>query len=442
MDTVFSESIGFNPALPTLMHIDLNSCFATVEQQANPLLRGKPVAVAAYTTGNGCILAASREAKQVGVATGMRVRDGRTLCPHLVVLPSDPAKYRFVNRKLLALFRDYTSDVEVKSIDEMVLDLAKSPALTRRASLGVSSAMLLIGREIKRRIKEEIGEWLTVSVGISTNRFLAKTASGLHKPDGLDLITRDNIIAILSGLKLTDLCGIKKGNGGRLTFAGITTALAFYRAPIATLKLAFRSVVGYHWWLRLHGWEADDREFDRKSFGHSYALYKPYETTDVKLHQILCQLVEKMGYRLREHGYTAQGIHVACLYSDYTYWHHSQKLPKPLYASRDLFEAAMGVLLSGIVKPVRTLSVSCFNLAPEPCRQIPLFDDEVKKKALTKALDTLVGRWGQFVIVPGRMMSMEQKVVDRIAFGAVSELDDVVYREQIEKVADGDLPNS
>src|SRR3989338_166345 len=111
----------FNPAPSTIMHVDLNSCFATVEQQANPLLRGKPVVVGAYTTPGGCVLAASREAKIFGIKTGMRVGEAKSICKNVIVLPSDPWKYRFINRKLLALFSTYTPDVEVTSIDEMVL---------------------------------------------------------------------------------------------------------------------------------------------------------------------------------------------------------------------------------------------------------------------------------------------------------------------------------
>lgn len=431
MDIIYHESVGFNPVLPTVMHIDLNSCFATVEQQANPRLRGRPIAVAAYTTGNGCILAPSVEAKRFGVKTGMRVRDGLSLCPEMLILSSDPEKYRFVNRKFLTLLSQYSSNLEVKSIDEMVLNFRHAPKMAD-TTLGTKEKMISLGREIKERIKDEIGEWLTVSVGISTNRFLAKTAAGLHKPDGLDVITGDNIKSVLSKLSLEELCGIKEGNGGRLRLAGITTPLAFYNSSVKRLKLAFESIVGYHWWLRLHGWEADDREFDRKSFGHSYALYKPYPPTDLRLHQILCQLVEKMGKRLRAHEYTARGIHVSCLFFDYTAWHHGQKLLQPLYASRDLFEAARMVLLKASPKPVRLLAVSCFNLSSEVFEQIKLFADVSRKKSLTRALDRLTDRWGAFMVVPARMLSMEQKVIDRIAFGGVQDLPETIFKDAVD----------
>ena len=176
---------NFNPISPTVFHVDLNSCFATIEQQANPILRGKPIAVVSYMTDNGCILAASREAKALGVKTAMRIREARFFCPSLRVLSPDPAKYRFVNRKLLMLLSAYSDSVTVKSIDEMVLDVKHAPTFS-------PMNMLSLGQEIKKRIRDEIGEWLTVSIGISTNRYLAKIASGLHKPDGLDIIDRNN----------------------------------------------------------------------------------------------------------------------------------------------------------------------------------------------------------------------------------------------------------
>jgi DNA polymerase-4 len=432
------------------MHVDLNSCFASIEQQANPNLRGKPVAVAAYTTGGGCILAASREAKKLGIKTGMRVREGTAIYPALKVLSPDPNKYRFVNRKLVALLRSYSANVEVKSIDEMVVDFRNAPKITNHESRitnqekgrnmipascfilqKVTSRMQAIGAEIKARIKDEIGEWLTVSIGIAPNRFLAKTASELHKPDGLDVITGENIESILGGMELEELCGIKKGNGGRLRICGITTALEFYRSGIKELKYAFRSVVGYHWWLRLHGWEADDREFSRKSFGHSYALYKPYRPGDRELKQILCQLTLKMGRRLRRQGYAAGGIHVACLFPDWSFWHEAHKLPKNLFAGDDLFKSALAVLSRSPNQPVRIISVSCYGLVSDKTEQLDLYTDTSRKKSLTQALDSISDRFGEGTVSSGLTLSMERKILDRISFGGVKDLEELVFRDSL-----------
>src|SRR3990172_5484383 len=152
----------FNPSASTVMHIDLNSCFATIEQQANPLLRGKPIAVAAYATSAGCILAPSIEAKRYGVKTGMRVKEGKLLCPSLIVLSPDPWKYRNVHVQLRRLLSEYTNDFVPKSIDEFVLNLEGYPCLVAGSSTSrvfCGASMRQVAREIKERIKREIGEW-------------------------------------------------------------------------------------------------------------------------------------------------------------------------------------------------------------------------------------------------------------------------------------------
>lgn len=420
MDTILSESVGFNPAPARKIHVDLNSCFASIEQQANPKLRGKPVVVAAYTSPGGCVLTASREAKVFGVDTGMRVSEARALIPGVIVISPDPWKYRFVNRKLLAIMQSYTSDVEVKSIDEMVLQIGEGKRV-----------MSDVAKEIKERIKKEIGEWLTVSVGIAPNRYLAKIGAGLHKPDGLDEINGQNVEKIFADMSIEKLTGIKSGYGSRLRNVGIATALDFYRAPIVLLRYAFHSIVGYHWWMRLHGWEADDRQFDRKSFGQSHALYKPFYPSQPQLHQVLCQLVEKMGRRMRSAGYYANGIHVSCVFSDYSYWHTGKKLGETRYASIDLYKDAVEVLKDAPDKPVRLLAVSCHYLQKELYEQMPLYQDNTRKRALVAALDKISDRWGDFSVIPARMMKMEHKVLDRIAFGGIKGLEEFIFRERV-----------
>lgn len=419
MDTIISESIGFNPAPSYFLCVDINSCFATIEQQANPLLRGKPVAVGAYTTPSGCILAASREAKKLGIKTGMRVGEGRALCPDLVVLMPDPDKYRYVHHKLVAILRDYTDLVEVKSIDEMFLSFKGAPSVYTRVKQGmtVSEAMHQIAGEIKRRIKEEIGEWITVSIGIAPNRYLGKIASNLQKPDGLVELNKHTIESWLSRMALRDLTGIKDGIGARLECAGIRTPLDLYRTRIKVIKGAVNSIVGYHWWLRLHGWEADDREFATKSFGHSYALAKQWTPQSTQLHQVLCQLVAKMGRRLRRDNYMAQGVHVSCFFKDHSYWRLSQKQPQPLYADGDFYRIAHDLLIAAPPGVVRILAVSCYLLTPATYCQETIFQDENRKRAITQALDQIHNRWGEFTVTTGRMLNMEKRVLDRIAFG-------------------------
>lgn len=413
----------FSSRPPFVMHVDINSCFATIEQQANPTLRNKPIVVAAYTTGNGCILAASVEAKRLGMRTGMRVSDGKRICPSLVVLPSDPEKYRAVNHQLVSLLETYTDTVRVESIDEMVLSLEQTPALWRRQHLSVLSAMQDIGREIKVRIRKEIGEWITVSIGIAPNRYLAKVASGLEKPDGLRWIIKENIESVFDALRLEDLCGIKSGNAARLRLSGIGTPKAMLAAESGDLVRAFHSVVGYYWWRRIHGWEDgsmyksfDQPDDEQKSFGQSYAFPQAYSAHDPRLWQILSQLVMKMGRRLRHASCTASGVGVSLFCADHSHWHTQQLTDEALFADRDFYDRIRSMLGKAPKTPVRILAISCYRLMHETT-QLSLLEEDDKKRQITHAIDTLQDRFGDFTVTPGRMLSMERRVLDRIAFG-------------------------
>jgi DNA polymerase IV len=416
----YPTKLSFNPKPSTIMHIDLNSCFATIEQQANPHLRGKPIAVAAYSTPSGCIIAPSVEAKRLGIKVGMRVKEGRLLCPNLIIHEPDPWKYRNVHMALKKIISDYTNDFFPKSIDEFVLNFEGYPAF----NLG----MINIARKIKDRIKNEVGDFLTVSVGISTNRFLAKTASGLNKPDGLDEINIKNYLDIYRGLELMDLNGIKTQNASRLNSVGIYSVLDFFKSDVKTLKAAFKSVGSYYWYLRLRGWEIDDVIFARRSYGNSYALPKPFYKLE-DLSPILSKLVTKMTARLRKAGYKAHGVHVAVVYRDNSFWHKGISFEREMFDTADIYKEAFRILRRSPYKnPVRNLAVSCFNLVKNEDFQLELFDDIEKKRKVSRAVDTVNDRWGEFVITPARLLGAKDDVQDRIAFGNVKELEEFVNK--------------
>jgi DNA polymerase IV len=255
---------------PTIMHVDLNSCFATIEQQANPLLRGKPVVVAAYNSPNGCVVAPSIEAKQYGIKTGMYLWEAKILYPKVIVRTPDPPKYRAVHLQFRNIFKDYSPDVSPESIDEAVIDFTDTYALYNRT-------LPDIGPEIKRRFREEIGEWMTCSIGISTNRFLAKLAASLKKPDGLETIDHTNVESVYKNVSLLDLNGINTRYAARLNANGIFTPMEFYQASLETLKKqVFQSIVGYYWYLRLRGYEIDQVDFGCKSFGNTVVRPKSW----------------------------------------------------------------------------------------------------------------------------------------------------------------------
>lgn len=403
--------LQINKNNPTLMHVDLNSCFATVEQQANPHLRGRPIVIAAYTTPNGCVVAPSIEAKKYGIKVGMTVREARLLYKDVIVRDPDPQLVRDVHVKFIKIFKDYSPFVYPKSIDEVVVEFKGLPAFKR--------GLVNIGYDIKKRLRTEVGEWISCNIGISTNRFLAKLASSLHKPDGLDVITHKNILNVYSLVSLIDLNGINTRYEARLNSNGIFNPLQFLKAGELFLrKNVFKSIVGHYWYLRLRGFETDDVEIKRKSFGQDYAIGK--KTKDqMELSRILMKLCEKMGRRLRRSGNEAFGIHVGIIYEDWTYFHKSKKFNRPMFTTDDLFIKSMWIFnMRDKEKKIAKISVSCFELFPAKTSQINLFEIEDKKRKVSNALDKINDRYGEYIITPALMMDMENLVLDRIAFGS------------------------
>src|SRR5262245_41673636 len=191
MATPSAEAIelGLNTADQTVLVVDLNCAFASIEQQTDPALRGRPLAIAAYATDAATIVSSSREARDLGIKTGMRVFEAKAIFPRVVVMEPNPSRYRAASDQLLALMERHSPDVLRMSIDEASMNLAGTPDLARLGPEGV-------GRAIKRAIREEIGECVTCSVGISTSIWMAKLASNLDKRDGLERIDHTNLVSV------------------------------------------------------------------------------------------------------------------------------------------------------------------------------------------------------------------------------------------------------
>lgn len=432
------DDLPINYAEPRVMHIDLNSCFAIIEQQANRLLRARAVGVAAYDTPRGFVLAASYEAKRLGVKLGVNVQQARDMCPGIVILTPDPSKYREAHRRFKELMLEYTDDVAPKSIDEFVLDLSGSPKI--RAGLSMED----IGRDIKQRVYERLGEAVTVNVGIGPNRFLAKYAAGFDKPDGMTTINWRNLEAKYEGMDLVDLPGINVRYRRRLQMYGIMTPLDFLTAERRVLeKVVFQSIAGYYWYLRLRGYEIDRAESKRTQVGHQYAL--PKKTMDkAELARLLMKLCEKVGRRLRKNGLTAGGIHLYLSFMNYqavadrdngfiggenlmsrNAWHHGQKVGYRLYSTKSIYLAAKSLLKNAeIYAPVRGMSITTFDLSPVDPEQLSLLVDERDfgaERHISDAVDEINNRYGEFVITPATMMDMRGEILDRVAFGNVRD---------------------
>jgi len=413
--------MDFNKSPAQVMHIDFNSCFASIEQQANPLLRGKPVVVAAYASAKGCILAASREAKAMGkIKTGMQVVEAKKLIPNLIVLEPDSMKYRSAHHALHNLLLEYTPKVEPKSIDEFVCHFQnfKSPPNLKNISL-----------EIKQRIKDEIGDWLTVSIGLGPNRFLAKQAAIFKKPDGLEEINHTNYLDYYSKMKLTDLNGISFANENRLNWVGIYSVLDLYKADVATLKRGFGGIVGYYWYLRLRGQEIDDVQHDRSMFGSMYSLSHPAKTL-AEASSILTKLVEKAGVRMQKDSYSARSLSLWLRLNNKTYFHETVTSKEPLFSTLQIIKQANFILKKYNFKyPVTKISFSLSNLQQTKSIQFSLLENTQKSYDLSQAVYKIKDKWGQYGLTLANMVNTKQYYKDFIGFGNIKDINHLVEKQ-------------
>ena len=400
-----------NNARPMIMHIDLNSCFATVEQQARPMLRGRPVAIVNRRTEHTMIITASYEAKAMGVQLGMRLRDAKKLCPKLVGLESDPPKYKYVYHQLMRIMSDYSAHVRMKSIDEGVIDFSQAPEAICKRDL------VEIGHEIKQRLKDEIGCWMRCNIGISTNRFLAKTAASLHKPDGLDVLTSHNIREVFSELELRDLTGIARANEARLNAVGIYTPLAMLDTSAESLHVAFKSILGEVWHQRLRGWEVDDIDYDLKSCGRQYVLDSPRLSRGEKLAR-LHSLVEGVGAKLRSNNKAARGVKLYTRRYSGGSWKAHELAPLPFYSDAAIW-AIVQRLFAGAPRDISMIAVTCYHLHDDASDQLSLFGDALaRERHASQAIDEINARCGERTIHSGDTVGMKGIVKQKIPFGS------------------------
>lgn len=293
-----------------IAHVDMNSYFASVEQQANPFLRGKPLGVCAYLHKHGCVIAASIEAKKMGMKVGMTVAEAKQVVPQAVFVQNDPAKYRAVTSRVFRLFHELTDRVEHYSIDEAFLDLTGWYRDAAEASWALSRT--------RSRIRDEVGEWLRCSIGIAPTRFLAKTASDMEKPNGLVIIDYDNLDEMLAKLDLEDVCGIGPRMRRRIERLGVHSLLELKRYPVGNLMRAMGKY-GLFLHYKLHGIECEriavtDGETGAsalpKSVGHSYCV-PDRVNREGKVVATLMRLTERAGRRMRKLGLLAGSVSVA-----------------------------------------------------------------------------------------------------------------------------------
>jgi len=421
---LLARNLGLNKENPLVMWIDLNSAFAMAEQQAHPSLRGKPMGVTNRWSKECCVIAASYEAKALGIKVGTRRGEAMAICPDFIILETDPPKYHNVYKKLFKILQDYSPKVQMKSIDEGIIDFHNATATLKGRSLQE------IGQEIKQRVKQDIGGYTTVNIGIAPNRFLAKTAAGLNKPDGLNTIDHTNLIDVYKSLELEDLTGIAKAYGSRLRAYNIYTPMDFLNARESLLKKQiFKSINGYHWYRRLRGHEADDYETKLGMVGRQWVVKNP-SNDDAWLRSCLHFLAETTGMKLRFRNVEARGV---CVWMDFVMgggFYDKKTYKTTFYTNQDIW-LRVARLFENRPKhmKVRTMGLYLYNLSPSTRSQQSLFEDAKKADFLTKAMDEINDFYGSFTVYSADTMTGAKTVRQKIPFGGTEYFNLLLKRQ-------------
>jgi len=414
--------LGLNTESPVTLVVDLNCAFASIEQQHDPGLRGRPLAIAAYATDAATIVSSSREARELGIKTGMKVFEAKAIFPPLLIREPDPPKYRQVSDTLIDILETHSPDVLRMSIDEASLNLAGTPDLERLGPEGVA-------RAIKKALREQVGECVTSSVGISTSIWMAKQASNLDKRDGLRRIDHTNLLSVFAGLELTDLSGIAEASARRLAKAGVRTPVQFLRASVEQLALAgMHAEVARFWLRRLRGFEVGAFESAaRKSYSHSHVLARS-TTSQAELEELLMRLSEMVGRRLRAGGRRGRVVHIGIVYRpDVGHMTRQVTVARPIATGDEIYKTALKLLEArDRRRAVGTLGVGISGLTKDDIAQLDLFDGSGPRRdqKLEVAMDRIRDRFGEDALQRSRLLGRAPVVRDRIAFGNTGHPDD------------------
>lgn len=398
-----------------IMHVDMNSYFATVEQQSNPFLRGKPICVGGKSSqtssGNSpertVCAALSIEAKKFGLKSGVSVWEARQTCPQLIVVEADYAKYQFVSRKLFKILESYTPMIEIFSIDEAFLDLTGIIKSYNQAEK--------IAINIKKRLKDEVGDYLTCSVGISYNKLLAKLASEMKKPDGLTILEKSQLEEVFKSIPIEDLCGIGPGHTRKLHQIGIKTVFDLGSYPVEKLMHFFGLRQGKV--LHLMGQGSDNTpvvpyfEYPaEKSFGHSYTLPKNvFKESDAE--KVLLKLSEKVGRRMRQAKALGRTVSFYMRFGDFTGVGKQITLPRFIDNGLEIYQVGFKIMHDyHITKPIRAIGISMTNLKNSHDTTKSILPNDIKNENLISALDVINDRYGEFTVFRSSLTKIKNKV--------------------------------
>lgn len=398
-----------------VLFLDFDSFFASCEQQRDPDLREKPVGVIPVATRHTCCIAASYEAKRFGVKTGTPIAEAERLCPGIVFVLAEHRVYiEFQQRALEAI--DRCAPVwGVHSIDELSIKLC--PRTRERA------AAVELGRAIKASLREHVGEAIRCTIGLASNRFLAKTACNLGKPDGLVVMDKPAVRERVLGLDAEKLTGIGPNMGRRLRARGIATGADLYRLTEKEMKAAWEGILGTMWWEQLRGGpDYYDRPTSRQSVGHQHIM-PPELRTPEGTRAVGVRLLTKACVRLRDMRYHATRMSVSVRYERRPSWHVEARF-EPLRDSMELqriFARVWSPPALATAGP-KQVSVCLHGLTPSSSVEEPLFEPARRRDGLSDTLDRITRRFGYDAVYAGSMHTAKRAAPRRIAFGNIPDL--------------------
>ena len=414
------------------LFLDMNSFFASCEQHDDPRLRGRPVGVCPVLAGGGAVIAASYEAKARGVSMGCRAAEARQRCPDITLLQARPDRYVQLHHAVAASIEKHLPITKGYSIDEWAMSLLGPEREVRGA--------VALARRIKAQIAADFDGALPCSVGIAPTRLLAKTACELHKPDGLTVITMDQMPAIVGRkMDLGDIPGIGEGMEKRLRMADVATVAQLWELSKADCRRIWGSVNGEYFWCGLHGVDTEEVKTRRSSVGHAHIL-PPELRHPEAAYGIMTRLLCKAAVRLRYMGYVAHHLRVHVSFTSPLAWSDEIALPAvqdtPTILQHlarlnpmQVMQHAGGFLTDHVpgtasptTDPPKKVSVELSGLTPLSETPGHLFPQADRPLNLSKALDAINMKHGGHTIHPGTMQSVAKyKMDDKIAFGRVPE---------------------
>jgi DNA polymerase IV len=378
-----------------IAHVDMDAFYAAIEQRDRPELRGRPVIVGASPGGRGVVSAASYEARPFGVRSAMPISRAARLCPHAAFLPVDMRKYQCVSVQVMGILADFSPLVEPVSVDEAFIDLGGTEALF--------GSPLDAVRTIKRRILTTTG--LTASAGLAANKFVAKVASELEKPDGLVVVTAGDEERFLGVLPVERLWGVGRVMAKTLRDLGFTTIGQLQRAPRAVLAQKFGK----------HGEALYDLAFGRderpvEPFGAPKSIGAEetfgIDCTDPeRLRTTLRAHAERVAAELRESAFAAARVTVKLRLAPFE-THTRSVTGEPTHDGLELYRRALALLeRDPVTRPVRLIGLSASRLGPAGTGQLDLLDPAaLRRERLARVIDRLTTRFGEGTVIPAALL--------------------------------------